>query len=214
MIKRCRRCKQQFETKRNHARFCSSRCTVAAWREHRDEQERQAQAVRAQRKREQWYTPAEVAEAARAALGGRIDLDPASCDIANRTIKAVEFYSLPDKDGLVLPWYGRVFMNPPFGEIGPLFVKRLAAELAAGRVEQAVVLLATSHTQNDRFQPIRELSPIICYPPKRIRFTDEDGVSGQPKFPSVVLGVGVHPEPFAAAFQPLGRIYSELSAAA
>lgn len=48
---------------------------------------------------------------ARATLGG-IDLDPASDEVANRTIRASRYYSAQGRD---LPWHGRVFCNPPGG---------------------------------------------------------------------------------------------------
>jgi len=61
----------------------------------------------------EWYTPEWVAELARRVMGS-IDLDPASCDVAQRTIKALEYYTRED-DGLAKPWVGNVFCNPPYG---------------------------------------------------------------------------------------------------
>jgi hypothetical protein len=70
------------------------------------------------------YTPREIIEVCRATMGG-IDLDPASCELANReNVRARKFYA-KDDNGLSLPWkhgpFGetngaRVFCNPPGGK--------------------------------------------------------------------------------------------------
>lgn len=61
------------------------------------------------------YTPAHVVEAARALMGG-FDLDPASCAEANETIRADSYYRIME-DGLSMPWFGRVWLNPPGGNV-------------------------------------------------------------------------------------------------
>jgi hypothetical protein len=63
------------------------------------------------------YTPADVVEAAREVLG-EIDLDPASCEEAQKIVRAVRWIGLPD-DGLAAhsTWTGRVFLNPPGGTL-------------------------------------------------------------------------------------------------
>ena len=64
------------------------------------------------------YTPGEFVEAARYVLG-RIDLDPASCELANRTVRADRFYSA-EENGLIRSWRGNVFVNPPGDKTGRL----------------------------------------------------------------------------------------------
>ena len=64
-------------------------------------------------KTQEHYTPAHVVELAREVLGV-IDLDPASCEEANATVRAKRIFTRGD-DGLTQPWSGRVFLNPPGG---------------------------------------------------------------------------------------------------
>ena len=63
--------------------------------------------------KDEWYTPAWIIECARNAFGGEIDLDPASCAEANRTVRARRYITPPD-DGLRHEWTGNVWINPPF----------------------------------------------------------------------------------------------------
>jgi hypothetical protein len=60
------------------------------------------------------FTPAWLVDAARATLGGSIDLDPASCVEANAWIRASRIFTA-EEDGFVRPWWGRVLLNPPGG---------------------------------------------------------------------------------------------------
>jgi hypothetical protein len=57
------------------------------------------------------YTPPAYVEAARQALGA-IDLDPASCKLADTIVQAGLFYTAED-EGQHEPWFGRVYVNPP-----------------------------------------------------------------------------------------------------
>jgi hypothetical protein len=65
------------------------------------------------------YTPPEVVEAARYTLGGEIDLDPASCALANTVVKARCFMA---EGSLDRDWTGpdgepaTVWLNPPGGK--------------------------------------------------------------------------------------------------
>lgn len=56
-----------------------------------------------------WYTPPEIFDA----LALTFDLDPCSPG-PGHWVPAPRIYTAAD-DGLSLPWFGLVFMNPPFG---------------------------------------------------------------------------------------------------
>ena len=70
---------------------------------------------------------------------GGIDFDPASCSEANQTVRATTFFGR-EQDGLVQRWWGRVFLNPPFGMTWKRWAEKLAREIEAGRVQQAFLV--------------------------------------------------------------------------
>jgi hypothetical protein len=70
----------------------------------------------------EWYTPPHIFEA----LNLRFDLDPCSPGVGKSHVPADTHYSLPDNDGLRDPWFGRVWLNPPYGRGMGLWLERLA----------------------------------------------------------------------------------------
>lgn len=67
---------------------------------------------------------------------GPFDLDPCA---EHHTAKAERYYTADD-DGLVLAWFGNVFVNPPYSKPGPWCV-RANQETSAGGARQVVMLL-------------------------------------------------------------------------
>jgi hypothetical protein len=126
----------------------------------------------------EWHTPARYIELARKVLG-EIDLDPASSKLAQKTVRAANFFALKD-DGLTKPWHGRVWLNPPYSpkEIAA-FVDKLCDELKAGRVS-AAIMLTHNYTDSGWFQQAARLVAAICFPDTRVRFEDADGVPCSP----------------------------------
>jgi DNA N-6-adenine-methyltransferase (Dam)/Protein of unknown function (DUF3102) len=87
----------------------------------------------------EWFTPAEYIEAARAVMGG-IDLDPATSVKAQEVVQAEKFYTKKD-DGRKHEWHGRVWLNPPYAQpFIAQFVHKLCEERVAGRVTAAIAL--------------------------------------------------------------------------
>jgi hypothetical protein len=126
----------------------------------------------------EWYTPQEYVSAAREVMGG-IDIDPCSCQDANRVIKATTFYSEAD-DGFSKEWHGRLYTNPPYGE-GTIdkFADKLLDEIGLQRVTQAIVLV-NNCTETKWFQRLLRVSSNVCFPMGRISFWSADRPSKNP----------------------------------
>jgi hypothetical protein len=150
-------------------------------------------------KSNEWYTPAEYVEAAREVLGG-IDLDPASCEQANRIVKATRFYT-KDDDGLAQPWNGRVFLNPPYGKTGgksnqEIWSQRLLHFYRFGQVP-AAILLVNAEPGNRWFRPLWRFP--LCFTDHRIRFYTEDGERNAPTHSNCFVYLQPLPGPLAAS---------------
>lgn len=116
----------------------------------------------------EWYTPPIYAEIARKVMGG-IDLDPASSETANTTIKATRYFTA-EQNGLGQSWAGRVWMNPPYGQ--PLikqFCTKMRHEFLSGRVTDAMVL-TNNATDTRWFYELAEIAAAIALIRGRVRF--------------------------------------------
>lgn len=148
------------------------------------------------------YTPPAIVEAARATMGG-IDLDPASCELANKVVRAGHYLV---RDGLFTDWdmakdYAqRVLLNPPGGVLdadtlepnrrgagrarsgAAVWWHKLVHEYLTGNVSQAVFVcfnLEVLRTTQAPACPDRwahhmpALAFPICYLKDRPRFWNE-----------------------------------------
>lgn len=155
---------------------------------------------------DEWYTPPAILEAARLTMG-RIDLDPASCEIANRQVEADAYFSIED-NGLVREWWGSVFLNPPYSRgLVEAFAGKLIMELDAGRVHAACVL--TNNATDTRWaQMLLERACGICLLSGRVSFLDSTGVPRlKPLQGQMVMYFGDHPDRFRMRFNGLGSVW-------
>lgn len=156
----------------------------------------------------EWYTPAKYVSLAREVMGA-IDLDPASCEAAQETVKAGEFFSADD-DGLSREWSGRVFLNPPYRQ--PLcqqFVTKLCESHESGAVSQAV-LLTNDQTDTAWWQQGARAADAICFVDGRIKFYNAAGEGQSPTNGQTFCYYGGRKQKFAKAFSEVGLVVSQI----
>ncbi len=153
----------------------------------------------------EWYTPADYIALAREVMGG-IDTDPATSEIANRTVQASQIFTAED-NGLTKQWSGRVWVNPPYAQ--PLiseFAEAIASKYESGEIEQACVLV-NNGTETAWFQRMVSAASAVCFPKSRIKFLDPDGnPSGAPLQGQAVIYMGGNVESFADVFCKKGVV--------
>jgi ParB family chromosome partitioning protein len=156
----------------------------------------------------EWYTPPEYVEAARAVLG-EIDLDPASSDVAQRTVKASRYFTR-EQDGLTQAWPGRVWLNPPYTQpdVGR-FVGKLVDELERHQTE-AAILLTHNYTDTAWFHLAASVCQAICFTRGRIGFLDSRGNAAAPTQGQAFFYYGLDVEAFRARFTEIGALMRPL----
>jgi hypothetical protein len=150
------------------------------------------------------YTPKEWIERVWAVLG-TIDVDPASCAMAQAVVQAATFYTLYD-NGLHHSWLGTVFLNPPYGmpEVAH-FCGKLVEEWDAGRTTAAIVL-TNSATETAWFQLLLTRAAVVCLPRKRIAFGHPTRTDAGPPQGQAFFYFGQDPGLFCEVFGPTGTL--------
>lgn len=146
----------------------------------------------------EWYTPAEYIEAAREVMGS-IDLDPASNDFANQTVKAGTYYTA-ETNGLDKEWFGNIWMNPPYSTA---LIKQFAEKLAQSDFEQAIILVNNATETGWFLQMIKKASAIV-FPTGRIRFEKTDRTGNSPLQGQAFIYCGNNREKFFDVFGKYG----------
>jgi len=153
----------------------------------------------------EWYTPAKHIELARLVMGG-IDTDPATSEIANRTVKAAKIFTADD-DGRAQVWSGRVWMNPPYAQ--PLmgdFAEAVSSKYESGEIDQACILVNNA-TETQWFQRMLASASAVCFPKSRIKFVDPQGnASGAPLQGQAIVYMGENVKSFQEAFKAEGKV--------
>jgi len=114
---------------------------------------------------DEWYTPAYIFEA----LGVRFDLDAAAPEGGPLHVPASEWFW---HDSLNEPWFGFVWLNPPFGGRGSL-----RPWLAKFFDHGHGIALTPDRTSADWFREAWERADLALFMPK-VKFIRPDGSTG------------------------------------
>lgn len=129
---------------------------------------------------DEWYTPPEIF----IALKVRFDLDPCSPG-PDHWVPADFVYTIED-DGLVQPWFGFVFMNPPFGGRNghvPWLEKFLHHNNG--------IAIVRAYTSSSWFHKYAVKADCMLFPVGKTKFVRPDGTVGKsPGHGIVMLGCG------------------------
>lgn len=154
---------------------------------------------------DEYYTQKKYIELAREVMGG-IDLDPASCEYAQRVVQATKYFTKED-DGLSQEWHGRVFLNPPYSrELRDKFVTKICEEYLYGNVTEAIVL-SLNRTDTRWFNMLASFSTCFCLTNGRMSFYREnEAATGTGRSGHTFFYFGENPDRFKEVFKHLGNI--------
>lgn len=181
--------------------------TKAALREAVSEANNKHVHVSANSGNNEWYTPPEIVEMARAAMGS-IDTDPATSEIANEAVKAPIYYTA-ETDGRDKQWQGNVWMNPPYAQplIGQ-FCEAAVNKYAAGEIAAACVL-TNNATETRWLQGLLSKASAVCFIRGRLKYLNAKGVpENTPLQGQCVTYLGPDPGKFMEAFAEMGECWS------
>jgi len=146
----------------------------------------------------QWATPQWRVDEWVEELGKPFTFDPC-CTPENA--KAPEFLT-EDDDGLKSPWWGRVWLNPPYGAGLKEWMMKANEELNSGRVEIIVALLPARTDTKWFHESVVERGHEVRFIKGRVRYGE--GVSPAP-FPSIY--VVMRPKCEVSDCPTEGRVY-------
>jgi ParB family chromosome partitioning protein len=154
----------------------------------------------------EWYTPSNYLDAVREVLGGAIALDPASSDIANKTVQAERIFTA-ETDGLEQSWSAdSLWMNPPYSQPAiRLFSEKLVSEWEAGRIGHAIAL-THNYTDTAWFHTLAQACDAVCFTRGRIGFLSPDGKKAAPTQGQAFFYFGKEVDRFRSVFSDYGLV--------
>jgi len=147
----------------------------------------------------EYGTPPQIIEPLKYAVGGQFDLDAATCKKITHIAK--NYYTKED-DGLESPWFGRVFVNPPYSREKKKWVAKARKELTKDRVE-FIVFLCRGDSSTNWWHGLFEDASYVCFLDSRMKFI---GAKSSAQFPSHIFVLGDAPSKLSDELDELGSV--------
>lgn len=130
-------------------------------------------------KNDEWLTPPEIIQSI-----GPFDLDP--CAPVHRPWPTAAFHFTKESDGLMLPWVGRVWCNPPYGNEAGEWLRRCADH------GNAIALIFARTETEMFFSYVWGKADAVLFIRGRLFFYDVSGVQAKSNAgaPSVLVAYG------------------------
>ena len=126
----------------------------------------------------EWLTPPELVKKL-----GEFDLDPC-CPVNAPFHHAKVNYTIND-NGLIKDWFGRVYMNPPYGKNMHLWLSKLEQH------NNGIALIFARTETKCFFENVWDKATALLFVKGRIRFYHVNGIQGgTPGAPSVFIAYG------------------------
>lgn len=138
-------------------------------------------------------------------FGGNIDLDPCSNSLDNPQCPALVHYN-KTLNGLSLPWFGNVFVNPPYSrDLLKPFVDKSISEFESDRARQ-ILILVPARTDTQWHLSLNKYPR--CYLTGRLKFQNPANNGNSAPFPSVLFYLGNSPDDFQRYWKNFGEVLS------
>jgi DNA N-6-adenine-methyltransferase (Dam) len=139
--------------------------------------------------------------------GNMIDLDPCSNSKITPHTPSIHQFTIED-DGLSQDWFGKVFVNPPYGRSLSDWAAKVVEEYESGRAEE-IVFLVPSRTDTRWYKKLTAYPR--CNIEGRLKFLNPKNKGNAAPFPSVIFYLGKKNRRFADHFGTLGQVVAEVA---
>ncbi len=128
-----------------------------------------------------WLTPPHILKAL-----GPFDLDPCAAPDPKPWPTADIHFTLPAQNGLILPWHGRVWLNPPYGSEAEQWLQKLA------RHDRGTALIFARTETDAFFNTVWDKADALLFLRGRLYFHYPDGTraSANGGAPNVLIAYG------------------------